>query len=346
MRAGAVLAGVLLAGGAVIANAAPAGASSPGIITTVAGGPGRGVGRNVSQLPVALAAGPGGTVYVGDVDGVVRALHDGSSWESVTAGLGGPSAGFSGDGRSATKAGLSNVLGVAADGAGDVLLSDTGNGRIRMVAAATGTFFGQHMFHGDIYTIAGDGSSGFAGDGGPATAASLTAPEGLAIDAAGNVLITDSDNQRIRVVAASTGAFYGQAMTAGDIYTIAGDGTAGFAGDGGPATAAELWDPAGVAVDPNGNVVIGDSINDRVRVVAESTGTFYGQAMTAGDIYTVAGTGQIGFAGDGGPATAAKLAFPQEPAVDAAGNLVIPDFFNLTGCGWSPGALARSTARP
>ena len=113
------------------------------------------------------------------------------------------------------------------------------------------------------------------------------------------MLITDLDNQRIRVVAASTGTFYGQAMTAGDIYTIAGDGTAGFAGDGGPATAAELWDPAGVAVDPNGNVVIGDSINDRVRVVAESTGTFYGQAMTAGDIYTVAGTGQIGFAGDG-----------------------------------------------
>jgi hypothetical protein len=329
MRAGAVLAGVLLAGGAVVASAAPAGASSPGIITTVAGGPGRGVGRNVSQLPVALAAGPGGTVYVGDVDGAVRALHDGSSWESVTAGLGGPSAGFSGDGRPATKAGLSNVLGVAADGAGDVLLSDTGNGRIRMVAAATGTFFGQHMFHGDIYTIAGDGSFGFGGDGGPATAAKITAPEGLAIDAAGNVLITDSDNQRIRVVAASTGAFYGQAMTAGDIYTIAGDGTAGFAGDGGPATAAELWDPAGVAVDPNGNVVIGDSINDRVRVVAESTGTFYGQAMTAGDIYTVAGNGQIGFAGDGGPATAAKLAFPQEPTVDAAGNLVIPDFFNL-----------------
>ena len=173
---------------------------------------------------------------MGDLGGVVRALHGGSSWESVTAGLGGPSAGFSGDGRSAAKAGLSNVGGVAADGAGDVLLSDTGNGRVRMVAAATGTFFGQHMFHGDIYTIAGDGSSGFSGDGGPATAASLTAPEGLAIDAAGNVLITDSVNQRIRVVAASTGTFYGQAMTAGDIYTIAGDGTAGFAGDGGPAT--------------------------------------------------------------------------------------------------------------
>src|SRR5580700_8892742 len=204
MRAGAVLAGALLAGGAVVASAAPAGAASPGIITTVTGGPGRGVGRNVSQLPVAVAAGASGAVYVGDVNGVVRALHDGSSWESVAAGLGGPSAGFSGDGRSATKAALSNVLGVATDGGGDVLLSDTGNERIRMIAAATGTFFGQHMYRGDIYTIAGDGSSGFGGDGGPATAAQIAAPQGLAVDASGNVLITDTDNQRIRVVAAST----------------------------------------------------------------------------------------------------------------------------------------------
>ncbi len=327
MRARAVLAGVLLAGGAVVASAAPAGASSPAIITTVAGGPGRGVGRNVSQLPAALAAGPAGAVYVADVGGVVRALHAGSSWESVAAGVGGPPV-FSGDGRSATKAGLGNVLGVAADGAGDALLSDTGNERVRMVAASTGTFYGQHMFRGDIYTVAGDGAPGFGGDGGPATAAELTGPEGLAVDASGNVLVTDTGNSRIRVVAASTGTFYGQAMTAGDIYTIAGDGGAGFAGDGGPATAAELFDPSGVAVDATGNVVIGDSINNRVRVVAASTGTFYGQAMTAGDIYTVAGSGQFGFSGDGGPATAATMEFPGEPAVDAAGNLVIPDFFN------------------
>ena len=326
MAAGTVLAGALLASGALLVSAAPAGAASPGIITTVAGGPGRGVGRNVSQLPAALAAGPGGAIYVGGVDNVVRALHDGSDWESVVAGQG--AGGFSGDGRSATKALLDDVSGVAADAAGDVLLSDGGNDRVRMVAAATGTFFGQHMFRGDIYTIAGDGSNGFGGDGGPATAAEIEGPEGLAVDANGNLLLTDSVNQRIRVVAASTGTFYGQAMTAGDIYTIAGDGKAGFAGDGGPATAAEMFDPSGVAVDPAGNVVIGDTINDRVRVVAESAGTFYGQAMTPGDIYTVAGTGQIGFSGDGGLATAAKMAFPQQPAVDAAGNLVIPDYFN------------------
>ena len=328
MRAGTVLAGALLASSALLVSAAPAGAASPGIITTVAGGPGRGVGRNVSQLPVALAAGPGGATYVADVDGVVRALHDGSSWESVTAGLGGPSTGFSGDGRSATKAQLSNLGGVAADSAGDVLLADTGNERVRMVAAATGTFFGQHMYRGDIYTIAGDGSSGFSGDGGPATAASLEGPTGLAVDANGNVLIADSANKRIRVVAASTGTFYGQAMTAGDIYTVAGDGTYGFAGDGGPAASAELRDPAAVAVDTAGDVIIADLGNDRVRVVAAGTGTFYGQAMTAGDIYTVAGSGQYGFSGDGGPATAAEMKFPAAAAVDGAGNLVIGDFGN------------------
>jgi hypothetical protein len=275
----------------------------------------------VSQLPVPLAAGPGGAVYVGDVHGVVRALHGGSSWESVVAGQG--VTGYSGDRRSASQALLSNVLGVAADAAGDVLLSDTGNERVRMVAAATGTFFGQQMFGGDIYTIAGNGSPGFGGDGGPATAAEITAPEGLAVDAAGNVLITDTDNQRIRVVAASNGTFYGQAMTAGDIYTIAGDGATGFAGDGGPAASAELFDPSGVAVDPAGNVVIGDTINDRVRVVAGRTGTFYGQAMTAGDIYTIAGDGNEGIAGEGGPATSASLGAPQGVAVDSAGNVLI-----------------------
>jgi hypothetical protein len=321
MRARAVLTGVLLVSGAVVASAAPAHAWAGGVVTTVAGGPGRGVGRNVSQLPVPLAAGPGGAVYVGDVHGVVRALHGGSSWESVVAGQG--VTGYSGDRRSASQALLSNVLGVAADAAGDVLLSDTGNERVRMVAAATGTFFGQQMFGGDIYTIAGNGSPGFGGDGGPATAAEITAPEGLAVDAAGNVLITDTDNQRIRVVAASNGTFYGQAMTAGDIYTIAGDGATGFAGDGGPAASAELFDPSGVAVDPAGNVVIGDTINDRVRVVAETTGTFYGQAMTAGDIYTIAGDGNEGIAGEGGPATSASLGAPQGVAVDSAGNVLI-----------------------
>jgi hypothetical protein len=141
-------------------------------------------------------------------------------------------------------------------------------------------------------------------------------------------VIADSDNSRIRVVAASTGSFYGRVMTAGDIYTIAGDGTQGFSGDGGPATSAEVYEPEGVAVDAAGNLVIGDTGNERVRVVAASAGSFYGQAMTAGDIYTIAGDGSYGFSGDGGPATSAELYSPTGVAVDAAGDVLIADSFN------------------
>jgi hypothetical protein len=151
--------------------------------------------------------------------------------------------------------------------------------------------------------VAGDGSAGFSGDGGPATGAELNFPVGVAVDDAGNLVLADQFNNRVRVAAARTGTFYGQAMTAGDIYTVAGDGSAGFSGDGGPATQAELRDPFGVAVDGAGNLVLADVGNSRVRVVASSTGTFYGRAMTAGDIYTVAGTGEFAFSGDRGPAT-------------------------------------------
>jgi trimeric autotransporter adhesin len=231
---------------------------------------------------------------------------------------------FTGDGGPATKAGLCEPEGAAVDAAGNLLIADTSDQRIRVVAATSGSFYGQAMTTGDIYTIAGDGSFGYSGDGGPATGAELNAPTGVAVDAAGNVLIADGNNQRIRVVAATTGTFYGQAMTAGDIYTIAGNGSGGFSGDGGPATSAELNDPAGVATDAAGNVLIADSHNRRIRVVAATTGTFYGQAMTAGDIYTIAGDGKQRFSGDGGPATSAGLNLPSGVTV-AAGNVIMAD---------------------
>src|SRR4029077_7498693 len=106
-----------------------------------------------------------------------------------------------------------------------------------------------------------------------------------------------------------------------------GNGTSGFSGDGGPATSAELQAPEGAAVDAAGNVVIADTFNHRVRVVAASPGTFYGQPMTAGDIYTVAGS-RHGFSGDGGPAINADLFRPWDVTVDAAGNLLIADLGN------------------
>jgi trimeric autotransporter adhesin len=180
------------------------------------------------------------------------------------------------------------------------------------------------MTAGDIYTVAGDGTAGFSGDGGPATSAEFNLPQGVAVDGAGNLLIADTDNNRVRVVAAATGTFYGRAMTAGDIYTVAGGGTDGL-GDGGPATSAELAGPRGVAADGAGNLLIADTGNNRVRVVAAATGTFYGRAMTAGDIYTVAGDGKAGFSGDSGPATSAEFNGPSGVAVDGAGNLLIAD---------------------
>src|ERR1043166_5975760 len=147
-----------------------------------------------------------------------------------------------------------------------------------------------------------------AGAGGRAPRGALAAPRGglsgaggRAVDATGNLVVADTGNNRIRVVAATAGTHYGRAMTAGDIYTIAGDGTAGFSGDGRPAPPAALDQPGDVVIDAAGNLVVADSGNNRIRVVAEHTGTFYGQAMTAGDVYRVAG-GSDGSGGDGGPA--------------------------------------------
>ena len=239
-----------------------------------------------------------------------------------------------GDGGPATSAYLGYPEGLAVDGAGNLLIADTNNARIRVVAAHAGTFYGIAMTAGDIDTMAGNDKGGFSGDGGLATSAELASPSGVAVargalvDGAGNLLIADYAAERIRMVAASTGTFYGKAMTARHIYTVAGTGMQGFSGDGGPATRADLFFPYGVAVDGPGNLLIADTYNNRVRVVAAHAGTFYGRAMTAGHIYTVAGTGTSGFSGDGGPATRADLAHPDGVAVDGAGNLVIADASN------------------
>ena len=263
----------------------------------------------------------------------VAAAHTGTFYSrAMTAGhiytvAGNGVAGFSGDGGPAAKAELSSPSAVGVDSAGNLLIADSQNQRVRVVAAATGTFYGQAMTRGDIYTVAGNGQAGFSGDGGPAAKAMIFHPQDATVDGAGNLLIADAGNERIRVVAARTGTFYGQAMTAGDIYTVAGGGS--VLGDGGPATKAAMKDPHSVAVDGTGNLIISDDVDCRIRVVAARTGTFYGQAMTAGDIYTVAGDGTQGFSGDGGPAAKAQVDFPFGAAVDGAGNLLIADTLNL-----------------
>lgn len=151
--------------------------------------------------------------------------------------------------------------------------------------------------------VAGNGAFGFSGDGGPATSASLFLPYGVAVDGAGNLYIADLLNQRIRKV-----------DTTGTITTVAGSGTYGFSGDGGPAISASLGSPDGVAVDEAGNLYIADLYNRRVRKVD-----------SGGMISTVAGNGAYGFSGDGGPATSASLSSPTGVAVDRVGNVYIAD---------------------
>ncbi len=216
---------------------------------------------------------------------------------TIVAGTGVPN--FSGDGGPATSAGLNNPSAVALDAAGNLFIADFFNLRIRRVDAATGI----------ISTVAGNGTFGFSGDGGPATSASLAHPIGVAVDATGNLFISDRGNLRIRRVDAATGI----------ISTVAGNGAIGFSGDGGPATSTPLSGPWGVALDAVGNLFIADREDHSVRRVDVATGI----------ISTVAGTGVRGFSGDGGLATSASLALPNGVALDTAGNLFINDFVNL-----------------
>ncbi len=250
--------------------------------------------------------------------------------------------GYSGDGGSALKAELEYPEGLALDGEGDVLIADDGNNRIRVVASkdcSSDCPYGlSTMTEGDIYTIAGGGSEGNSATGYPATDAALSSPRGIAVDASGNLVVGDEGDDLVRVIAAqscSASCPYGlSTMTDGDIYTIAGDGSSGFSGDGGPATSAGLFYPTWVAVDSAGDVLVADSIHKRVRLVAASncaSSCVDGlSSTTAGDIYTIAGDGSNGFSGDGGPAVDASFDWGAGGglAFDGAGNVLIADAAN------------------
>jgi hypothetical protein len=209
-----------------------------------------------------------------------------------------------GDGGPAISAQLNHPLSVTLDAAGDLYIADTSNNRIRKVDT-----------NGIIITVAGNGTAGFSGDGGLATNAGLNLPQGVAVDAAGNLYFADTWDMRVRKV-----------DTNGIITTVAGNGSHGFSGNGGPATSAELFRPSGVAVDAAGNLYIADADNDRIRKVDVN-----------GTISTVAGNGVYGFSGDGGPATQAEL-YQSSPfpwgvilfsvADDGPGNLYIADSGN------------------
>ena len=229
----------------------------------------------------------------------------------ITTYAGNGTADFSGDGGPATKAQLNRPFSVAADLASNLYIADTVNERIRKITVT-----------GEISTLAGNGIAGFSGDGGPAAAAQLSDPVAVAVDSAGNLFIADVGNHRIRKVS-----------PAGIISTVAGDGIAGFRGDGGPAAFAQLNSPNSVAVDSAGNVFISDYANYRVRRITAE-----------GVISTVAGNGTQGFSGDGAPATAAQLNETAGVAIDNAGNLYVADTANYRIRKVTPDGLIRTVA--
>ena len=270
-----------------------------GNISTVAGGgsPNSGLGDGgpataaYLRYPRSVAIDSAGNIYIADAgDNRIRKIDtDGNIF--TIAGTG--TLGFSGDGGPAVQAHLNLPQGIALDAAGNLYIADIRNHRIRKIDT-----------DGNIFTIAGTGTPGFSGDGGPATAAQLIGPSGVAVDATGNIYIADRNTQQIRKVGID-----------GNISTVAGGGNPNSGiGDGGPATAAQLSGPSSVAVDAAGNIYIADTFNNRIRKVD-----------VGGNILTIAGTGTSGLSGDGGPATAAELHWPRNVAVDARGNLYIAD---------------------
>lgn len=209
-----------------------------------------------------------------------------------------------------TSALLASPSALVVDANENVIWTDTGSNRVLMLTPTAGTFYGVTSSANEVVVLAGTGTAGFSGDNASAITAELNAPYGLAIDAAKNLLIADTANNLIRCVAASTATFYGIAMTANSIYSIIGTGNASFSATPATALTTALNAPKGLWVTSANNVVISDTGNSAIRLFAASSGTYYGLTCTAGEVYTVAGTGTPGYSGDGGLASGAMLSSP------------------------------------
>ena len=269
-----------------------------GVLTVVAGDGvqgfrGDGGAATSAELngPQGVAVGADGSLYIADTGNErIRVVRSGVM--STFAGNG--DAGFGGDGGAATSAMFRGPNAVAIDATGAVLVSDAGNERVRRISG------------GLISTVVGNGAQGFSGDGGQAVAAQIDTPMGLAVGPDGRVFVADSHNDRIRVVGMD-----------GRIGTYAGSGVRGLAGDGGPATAAELSLPRGLVVTAGGAVIFADSNNQRIRRVDAS-----------GMITTIAGNGVQGAAVDGGTAGAMALNEPRGVGMSGFGAVVYADALN------------------
>jgi sugar lactone lactonase YvrE len=346
--------GSVLAGLSGIGQA-PAASLLPGLTSTFAGagiegatGDGGAATSATLNSPGATAFDGQGNLYIADTaNNEVRKVTPGGTISRV-AGTGTP--GSSGDGAAATAATLNAPAGVALDAAGDLYIADTGNDKIRVVDGLSG----------NITTFAGTGTAGYTGDQSTPAAATLNGPTQLAWSRLGILYVADTGNSAIRAIASKESL----------ITTVAGSGNAGFSGDGGPGQAAQLQNPRGVAVDNAGNVYIGDTGNNRVRLLGEGYittlagqqgGGYIGDGaanatelnapsglavdtagdlyiadtanerirlISAGEIYTVAGSGTAGSTGDGGTSATATLSAPTAVALDSAGNLYIADTGN------------------
>ena len=220
---------------------------------------------------------------------------------------------------------------VAVDSAGDVFVADSTTNEVLELPAASGRHFAKYMGTGRLSVVAGDGSPGDTGNGQLASTAELDGPVGVGVDPAGDLFIADTESCEVREVAAGDGAQWGIPMLAGRIYTVAGTGTCGETGDGGPADHAELWDPVDVAVGPVGDLLVSDGGGDEILDLPARSGTYYGAHIAADHLAVVAGIGMYGpYLVDGLPATGqtAELNSPAQIAVDATGDLYIADTYS------------------
>ena len=329
-----------------------------GTITTVAGTPGRfGYSGNGGLATTAVLNYTGsavvdaaGNVFIADTDNyVVREVTAANG--DIQGFAGNNTLAYSGDDGPATGAALNFPGGAFTDAAGNVYIADTNSSVIRVVNTGSQavTIAGVTIQPGDIQTIAGNGIActapavGGCGDGGPATSAELNYPYGIFVDGSGNIFVAETglltESSAIRVINPGTAAvtIAGVTIQPGAIETVAGTlGAAGFAGDGGLPTSAQLSNPQALAVDASGNIFIADTENAAIRVVNSGTValTIAGMTIQPGTIQTISGTppnvcsdSSTG-CGDNGPATAASLNFPSGISVDSAGNIYIADTFN------------------
>ncbi|MBS1874187.1 MAG: SMP-30/gluconolactonase/LRE family protein [Acidobacteria bacterium] len=270
-----------------------------GTITTIAGstvgfgGDNGPAGSAQLAYPSKAVLGPNGDLLI--VDTSNQRVRRVSTTGTITTIAGTGTPGAAGDGDLAANAQLNDPRDIAVDRTGAILVLDSNNARLRRFTVG-----------GKISTVAGSGVLGYFGDQGPAVQAQLASPKAFALDAAGNIYIADTGNNRIRKV-----------TTDGSIYTVAGVGSPGFTGDGGSASLASVRAPAGVAADGLGNVFIADTGNHRIRKIASN-----------GVISTIAGGASAGFAGDNGPASAALLNGPTSISVDLSGAVYFADSGN------------------